>query len=96
MDDKIKINLLMADDNYPLTIKRSDEELVRAAAKQVNIRMNAYRELYPNLSDKRLAVMTAYLFAWDALKEKQRNDTAPYARKVDELTKVLEDYMREE
>lgn len=94
MDDKIKINLLMGGNTYPLTILREDEELVRAAAKQVNIRINAYKELYPNLPDERVATMAAYTFAWEALKEKKRNDTAPYAEKVDELTDVLEKYMQ--
>lgn len=42
MNDKIKINLQMAGAAYPLTINREDEEIVREAAKQVNIRINAY------------------------------------------------------
>ena len=46
MNDKIKINLQMAGAAYPLTINREDEEIVREAAKQVNIRINAYREHY--------------------------------------------------
>ena len=44
MNDKIKINLQMAGASYPLTINREDEEMVREAAKQVDIRLNAYRE----------------------------------------------------
>ena len=54
MNDKIKINLQIADSNYPLTINREEEEMVREAAKQVNIRLNAYREYYKNLNRKRL------------------------------------------
>lgn len=46
MNDKIKINLQMAGASYPLTINREDEEMVREAAKQVDIRLNAYREHY--------------------------------------------------
>ena len=48
MNDKIKINLQIADSYYPLTINRDEEETVREAAKQVNIRLNAYREHYRN------------------------------------------------
>ena len=44
MNDKIKINLQIADSNYPLTINREEEQMVREAAKQVNIRLNKYRE----------------------------------------------------
>ena len=49
MNDKIKINLQIADSNYPLTINREEEQTVREAAKQVNIRLNKYREVYKNL-----------------------------------------------
>ena len=48
MNDKIKINLQIADSNYPLTINREEEQTVREAAKQVNIRLNKYREVYKN------------------------------------------------
>ena len=37
MNDKIKINLQIADSYYPITINRDEEELMREAAKQVNI-----------------------------------------------------------
>ena len=46
MNDKIKINLQIADSNYPLTINREEEQMVREAAKQVNVRLNKYREVY--------------------------------------------------
>ena len=46
MNDKIKINLQMAGASYPLTINREDEEKVREAAKQVDIRLNAYKVQY--------------------------------------------------
>ena len=44
MNDKIKINLQIADSYYPITINRDEEELMREAAKQVNIKL---------MSDKR-------------------------------------------
>ena len=50
MNDKIKINLQMAGSTYPLTILREEEEMVREAAKQVDIRLNAYREHYQNVT----------------------------------------------
>ena len=48
MNDKIKINLQIADANYPLQINMEEEELVREAAKQVNMRLNTYRSHYKN------------------------------------------------
>ena len=54
MNDKIKINLQIADSYYPITINRDEEELMREAAKQVNIRLNKYREVYKNLEPEKI------------------------------------------
>ncbi len=96
MNDKIKINLQMGGVIYPLTIERKDEEIVRAAAKQVNIRVNAYKERYRNVSEAQIMTMVAYQFALESLQQRQRNDTVPYTKKIKELTETLEDYFRQQ
>ena len=96
MNDKIKINLQIADSNYPLTSNRQEEEMVREAAKQVNIRLNAYREYYKNLEPEKIIAMVAYQFSLEKLQLMQRNDTTPYTEKVKELTELLEDYFQKE
>ena len=96
MNDKIKINLQIADSNYPLTINRQEEEMVREAAKQVNIRLNAYREYYKNLEPEKIIAMVAYQFSLEKLQLKQRNDTSPFTEKVQELNELLENYFKEE
>ena len=96
MNDKIKISLQMAGASYPLTINREDEEMVREAAKQVDIRLNAYREHYLNVSLERIIAMVAYQFALENLQLKDRNDTEPYTSKIKELTEVLETYFKEQ
>ena len=60
MNDKIKINLQIADSNYPLTINREEEQTVREAAKQVNIRLNKYREVYKNLEPEKIELLEDY------------------------------------
>lgn len=96
MSDKIKINLRIADSNYPLPINREEEEIVREAAKQVNIRLNKYREVYKNLEPEKIIAMVAYQFSLEKLQLLQRNYTAPYTEKVKELTELLEDYFKKE
>ena len=96
MNDKIKINLQIAESNYPLTINREEEEMVREAAKQVNIRLNAYREYYKNFELEKIIAMVAYQFSLEKLQLMQRNDTTPYTEKVKELTELLEDYFKKE
>ena len=96
MNDKIKINLQIADSYYPLTINRDEEETVREAAKQVNIRLTAYREHYRNVAPEKIIAMVAYQFSLEKLQLLQRNDTQPYTAKIEELTEMLEEYFRNE
>lgn len=98
MDDKIKINLQLAGATFPLTIRREDEEIVRNAAKQVDIRLNMYRERYKSASLKQehIIAMVAYQFALESLQQQRRNDTEPYTNKIAELTELLEDYFKKE
>ena len=96
MNDKIKINLQIADSYYPITINRDEEELMREAAKQVNIKLNAYREHYKSLEPEKLIAMVAYQFSQENLKLRQRNDTGPYTEKIEELTEMLEEYFKGE
>ncbi|MDL2299602.1 cell division protein ZapA [Bacteroides sp. OttesenSCG-928-E20] len=93
MDDQIKINLQIADNNYPLTIKRSDEEMVRKAAKQVNLKLNKYRVRYPTLGLEKVLGMVAYDLSLKILKLEDKNDTVPYTEKMKELTEELEEYL---
>ncbi|KAA6328887.1 hypothetical protein EZS27_022252 [termite gut metagenome] len=96
MNDKIKINLVMAGYTYPLTINSEEEEVIREAAKQVNLKVNIYRDNFPTLPLERVITMVAYDFSLRDLKQEKRHDTEPYTEKIEELTKVLEDYFKEE
>ncbi|NDV80955.1 cell division protein ZapA [Bacteroides sp. 51] len=97
MNDKIKINLHMADGTYPVFIQSlDDEEMVRKAAQQVNFLINERRKKFPTVDLEKILVMVAYQFSLEALKEKEINDTVPYTEKIKELTGVLEDYFRSE
>ena len=95
MNDKKKINLNMAGASYPVFINLEDEEMVREAARQVNIKFNQNQERYQNVPSERIIVMVAYQFALETLQMKDRNDTEPYMNKIKELTEVLETYFKE-
>ncbi len=96
MNDKIRINLNIADSYFPITINRDEEELMRKAAKQVNMRLNAYRKHYKDISTEKLLAMVAYHFSQENLELIERNDTEPYAAKINEMTDLLENYFSEE
>lgn len=86
----------MAGSTYPLTIRFEEEQMVREAAKQVDMRLNAYREHYKNVAPEKIIAMVAYQFALENLQIKDRNDTQPYAEKINELTEMLEDYFKKQ
>ena len=45
---------------------------------------------------EKIIAMVAYEFSLENQKLKQRNDTEPYSKKIDELTDLLEEYFRKE
>lgn len=95
-DDKIRINLIMAGITYPLVIRRSDEEIYRKAAKEVETYINKYKEKYPKVANEMILAMVAYHFSLKSLLEEDRNDTKPFTDKIKELTDEMESYMNEE
>ena len=90
-DDMIKIQLTIGNNPFPLTIRRSEEETVRKAARQVDILTNAYKEHYPELPEVRILQMVAYQLSLEGLKEKGRNETSPYTDKSQELAQLVDE-----
>ena len=95
MNDQIKINLQMAGFTYPATIDRKDEEIVREAAKQVNIRFNRNQLEHPEMSPEKVMAITAFELSLQMQDQKERNDTEPYTNKIKELTEVLDAHFKE-
>lgn len=85
----------MAGTTYPAFIDREDEEIVREAARQVNIRYIQNRQAYAELSHEKVIAITALELALQMLDLKDKNDTEPYMNKIKELTEVLDNHFRE-
>ena len=90
-DDMIKIQLTIGNNPFPLTIRRSEEEIVRKAARQVDNLTNAYKEHYHEVPEVRILQMVAYQLSLEGLKEKGRNETTPYMDKVQELAQLVDE-----
>lgn len=95
MNDKIRINLNLGGTTYPVFIDRKDEEIVREAAKQVNIRFNRNQLDHPEMSPEKVMAITAFELSLQVQDQKERNDTEPYTHKIKELTEVLDDHFKE-
>lgn len=97
MNDKIKnVHLQIGGMDFPVKpFDREYEQIVREAAKQVNIRLDEYRSEFKELEPEKWMTMVAYRFSLEKLLLMQRNDTSPYVEKVKELNELLEDYLKE-
>jgi len=98
MDDTFTINLYIADKHYPLRIKRSEEEIVRKAARLINDKIALYRTHYKvedtELELKDLLAMAACQIAIQAIKAEDRTDSSPIAESITQLNKELEEFLR--
>lgn len=98
MDDTFTINLYIADKHYPLRIKRSEEEVVRKAARMINDKIALYRNSFKmeesELELKDLLAMAACQIAIQAIKAEERTDSSPIAESIIQLNKELEDFLR--
>ena len=95
MDDRMKINLLIDCQKYPLNIRREDELLYRDAAKLIDKTLNKYREWKPDVSSNQHWAMAALELAYAFISNKDKNDTQPYLRKLEELTRELDNVISE-
>ena len=93
-DDKININLVMAGLTYPLTIRMCDEEIYRKAAKEVEIRINKYKEKYPKAAHEMVLTMVAYHFSLVSLMQNDKNDTKPFTDKIKELSDAIDRHLK--
>jgi cell division protein ZapA len=96
MNDKMKINLSIGGNSYPINIDREDEELVRLAAKEVDTWYNKYRVRFVKVSPIQAMTMAAFQFSIGSLKAEKLNDTEPYYTKINELSNLLEEYIQKE
>lgn len=65
--DEISITVLIADRTYKLTIKRSEEETVRAAAKAIDEQMKRYASYFEYKDKQDLLAMVALQFSTSAI-----------------------------
>ena len=98
MNDNFRIQLRIADKQYPLICKREDEKIFRSAANLINDKLLQYGNKYQKapVESKDLAIMAACDIA--ASLERlldQQNETPAYS-KIKELNTELEKFIEEE
>lgn len=95
MDEQFLIHVEIGDKTYALRIKRSEEEVVREAAKQLRKKLLQYRQKFSQseLEIKDLLAMVALQYAVQKLQLEDRDNVTPVMDKVEQLTSELEAYL---
>ena len=94
-NEKLNIRLHVYDEEIQVTVKRSDEEYYRSAAKLITDRYNAYAQAYKGKkSEHTIALMTLIDVALMYERERGKNDTAPYDDILAKLTSEIEEALK--
>ena len=96
MDDTFKIQLKIAENNYPLECKRSDEKIFRSAANLINYKFNGYGNKYPREASTQKIAMTACDIASSYIRLLDQQNETPAYDKIEILNEELEDFINSE
>ena len=97
-DDKkmLNIQLRVADMYLPMTIRQEEEEYYREAAKRIDNLLNLYRDSFKEQNTEKYMTMVALHLSVTVVRLERRNDTQPFKDKIEELTRTLEDYLKDD
>ena len=95
MEDRdLGINLIIDGISYPLTIKASEEPYYRQAARMVNNTLSLYKEIFTGEEGVRVMTMVALDIAFNAIKGGNDGNPAEVMRKINELTRLVENTLK--
>jgi cell division protein ZapA len=98
MDDIFKIQLRIADKQYPVKCKRSEERIYRSAANLINEKLLQYGNKYRSapVDKKDLIIMVACDIAVSLMRLADQQNETPAYDKIKELTVELEEFIKAE
>lgn len=88
---ELSIKVKIAGRQYPLTIKREEEELIREAAKKVDDNVKFFQENYAVKDRQDLIAMTALQMATLALKAQKQPVDNSMLTELEDIRKQLQD-----
>ncbi|WP_080906015.1 cell division protein ZapA [Parabacteroides sp. Marseille-P3160] len=97
MDDQILIHVQIAERKYPVWVRRSDEELARKAAKQIQNKINQYQQYFAKekVSAWDALAMVTFQLSIENLQLEEKNDTIPIMDKIKDLAGELTNYLKD-
>ena len=93
MDDKLAINIMIAERRYPMKIDRGDEEKIRRAAKILNERILQYRQAYAGKDIQDFMAMSALEFVMKMHDLMDNQDMDPAMKQIEQIKGELANYL---
>lgn len=94
-NDKLGINLIIADEKHHFVVPRDKERYFREAAELINKRFNAYRESYQNQTAAKYNAVVMLDIAVRYLQCKDEQNTEPIMNSLRELNEEIEQILGE-
>lgn len=85
MDEKLSINVNVAERLYPLKIDRDDEEKIRMAAKLINDKIMLYKQRYSDKDVQDYLAMAALQFVIKLIECEDKTDTSELMSELKDL-----------
>ncbi len=96
MDDKLSININIADRLYPLRVDRKDEENIRRAAKIINEKVVQYKQKYAEKDIQDCMAMATLQFVIQKFDTEKRLDNSPLVEQLEVMNDLLADFLEKE
>jgi cell division protein ZapA len=96
MDDKLSININIADRSYPLRIERRDEENIRKAAKIINDKVAQYKQKYVSKDSQDCLAMATLQFVIQKFDTESRNDNSQLIEELEVMNDFLTEHLERE
>jgi len=96
MDDKLSININIADRMYPLRIDRKEEESIRRAAKIINDKVVQYKQRYASKDIQDCLSMATLQFVIQKFDSEKQNEYSPVVEELERLNDFLAEYIDKE
>jgi len=96
MDDKLSININIADRLYPLRIDRKEEENIRRAAKIINDKVVQYKQRYPSKDLQDCLAMATLQFVIQKFDNEKQTEYSPIVEELERMNDFLAEYIEKE
>ncbi|MBR4215945.1 MAG: cell division protein ZapA [Bacteroidales bacterium] len=94
MDEKQAITVNIDGHQYPMKIRRSEEEMIRKAVLQINDKLMLYKQKFTSYKDYDFLAMVCLDFATKYLNSENTSDDTEFIGELKLLSGEIDDYIQ--